>query len=252
MYPKDVYDDWIQAKYNNMMLTAGPHLHEGQHNTIIHRDYLDPHHPFGRHGIYLLCVVWISKGFHKWIHANANQAMKMGWLQPPYRGMPNDPKHPRPWCDNAEDRWPEEVKKFSLVPKECLTCEYDGRHWTPPKKEPPTIPDEQVWHNGKSWFTKETGEVPASQVAEPKALSIPEPKQETLKEIVITTKLQEYEPIKQPFLLQYKHIASGEWRIYAEFDDLASASLELKMSSRAGLESRLVYPDGRIIHPIQS
>lgn len=35
--------------------------------------------------------------FHLWIHQNENEAFRLGYLHPEYRGLKPNPNHPRPW-----------------------------------------------------------------------------------------------------------------------------------------------------------
>lgn len=58
---------------------------------------LEPHHPKGRGGQYLFCVIGLCHNCHEWTHANPNSAMAEGWLHPEYRGLKPDPQHPKPW-----------------------------------------------------------------------------------------------------------------------------------------------------------
>lgn len=48
---------------------------------------LEPHHPYGRSNDNLFKVVAICHACHEWIHANPNEAMDSGWLQPEIRGL---------------------------------------------------------------------------------------------------------------------------------------------------------------------
>lgn len=61
--------------------------------------HLEKHHYKGRahpNEFIYLCGEF-GCGKHKWIHSNENQAMKEGWLAPPYRGLPDNPNWPKPW-----------------------------------------------------------------------------------------------------------------------------------------------------------
>lgn len=61
--------------------------------------HIEKHHPFGRSkpDLYVyLCGEYGCK-FHKWIHENANEAYKIGWIQPLYKGLPDNPNWPKPW-----------------------------------------------------------------------------------------------------------------------------------------------------------
>lgn len=58
---------------------------------------LERHHPFGRHGKYLLVYCYVTKAVHSWIHDHASLARVDGWLQPPFSGQPYDPDSKRPW-----------------------------------------------------------------------------------------------------------------------------------------------------------
>lgn len=54
------------------------------------------HHPYGRGGEYLFMFVTLCSSCHTWIHENANEAYKLGWIQPEYRGFISQ-SHPKPW-----------------------------------------------------------------------------------------------------------------------------------------------------------
>ena len=60
---------------------------------------LEKHHPHGRSKpdvfVYLCGPFGCRK--HHWIHEHPNDAYKEGWLQPSYRGLKDDPNHPKPW-----------------------------------------------------------------------------------------------------------------------------------------------------------
>lgn len=76
--------------------------------------YMDRHHIFGREGIYLLAYLLIPSWQHIRIHGGERkQAMREGWLQPPYEGKPMDWNWPRPWDAAYEKDWPEELKRKS-------------------------------------------------------------------------------------------------------------------------------------------
>lgn len=140
--------NWIDRRYRCLMECSTGFLREAVHGRVIHRDFLDPHHPYGRKGKFLLCVVWILKPFHKWIHNNANKAMEIGWLQPKYRAAPYDPDYKRPWIADAEDTWPEEIRRLKNSVQNTLTNPLDEVDYNPPKTDEGwTIPSAEVWDN---------------------------------------------------------------------------------------------------------
>lgn len=57
----------------------------------------DRHHPYGR-GIYIAFWIPLCRACHDWIHKYPNKAMKLGWLQPEYRGQKGE-NHPTPWVE---------------------------------------------------------------------------------------------------------------------------------------------------------
>lgn len=74
--------------------------------------YADRHHPFGRHGLFLLCYIIRARELHDhWHGEGRKQAMRAGWLQPPFEGRPYDPAWPRPWAAEEEARWPEQFRR---------------------------------------------------------------------------------------------------------------------------------------------
>lgn len=60
-------------------------------------DNMDPHHPYGRARQNLFLVIRLHRHCHDYIHQNPNEAYRLGWLQPPIRGLAHDPRHPTPW-----------------------------------------------------------------------------------------------------------------------------------------------------------
>ncbi len=58
---------------------------------------LEPHHPMGRSGQNLFCVIGLCHDCHEWVHGSPNSALAEGWLQPEYRGLKSDPSYPKPW-----------------------------------------------------------------------------------------------------------------------------------------------------------
>lgn len=63
------------------------------------QDNLERHHPLGRSfpDIFIYLCNEYGCGFHKWIHENSNEAYKLGWIQPEYKGLKHDPNHPKPY-----------------------------------------------------------------------------------------------------------------------------------------------------------
>ncbi len=62
-----------------------------------HIGNMEPHHPYGRHGHWIMEFLWVCKTDHAWCHDNGTEARRMGWLQPPFWGQPDDPEWPKPW-----------------------------------------------------------------------------------------------------------------------------------------------------------
>ncbi len=62
-------------------------------------NHLEKHHPFGRSKPDIFVYICGEYGckIHRWIHENVNEAYKLGWIQPLYRGLPNNPNWPKPW-----------------------------------------------------------------------------------------------------------------------------------------------------------
>lgn len=66
-------------------------------------NHVEKHHYKGRaypNEFVYLCGEF-GCGFHKWIHLNENEAFKLGWLWPEYRGLPHDEKQKIPWKKQA-------------------------------------------------------------------------------------------------------------------------------------------------------
>lgn len=57
----------------------------------------DPHHPCGRAKNNIFKVIPLCRACHDWVHEHPNDAMLEGWLQPEYRGLGHNPKHPQPY-----------------------------------------------------------------------------------------------------------------------------------------------------------
>lgn len=95
---RDAAPDWVRCAFT------------GQ---IVHKFQCDPHHPFGRHGIFILLFFWVLKIWHNQFHAMATQSRALGWLQPPFEGKPYDPQSRRPWNEWAEEGWSVKYKQLA-------------------------------------------------------------------------------------------------------------------------------------------
>lgn len=103
--------EWL-VKYRTAKSLCPPFLRPADHpNTIVHRDTCDPHHPFGRSGNKVLAFVWVQKAMHNLIHDNGQWARRVGWLHPPFWGMPLNDGWPRPWPEECEKGWPEQYRR---------------------------------------------------------------------------------------------------------------------------------------------
>lgn len=70
---------------------------------------MEPHHPFGRQGYYIMVFCWIKRSLHEHIHANARWARDVGWLAPAYQGQPQAHDYLMPW-------WPGSLINEDLLP----------------------------------------------------------------------------------------------------------------------------------------
>ena len=75
--------------------------------------YESRHHPYGQQNAFILCYVIIPFHLHDKIHAKAQWAREVGWLQGPFEGRPYDPSAHRPWSIAQEDHWPAEYRRVS-------------------------------------------------------------------------------------------------------------------------------------------
>lgn len=102
-------ESWMK-QYREMCRTDTP-LQRDENGRLMHKDWLERHHPWGRIGERILAYVYITSELHEWIHAHSKEALSLGWLTPEYKGHVNSGKWPRPWSKQAEARWPASLKR---------------------------------------------------------------------------------------------------------------------------------------------
>lgn len=98
-------------KYAAAKNLGSAYMRCAQSGLLMHKSLCDPHHPFGQVGERIMAFLWISKSFHDHLHKFGKQSYAIGWLQPPFRGQPLDPNHPRPWPEILEQDWPDKYQR---------------------------------------------------------------------------------------------------------------------------------------------
>ena len=89
--------DRLRDEYRRLVREAAPYQTCAWTGDRLPKSQLHPHHPYGRHGRWVLEFVWLRPDKHDWIHAHPDEAYALGWLQPEYRGVLRQPGHPVPW-----------------------------------------------------------------------------------------------------------------------------------------------------------
>ena len=105
--------EW-QKKYSDAKKHGSCYVRPADRPFVLeHKQFCSPHHPFGRQGDKILAFLWMTWDGHNDKHDNAKKAYEDGWLHPPFRGMPLNPKHPRPWPVECEEHWPAKYRRVS-------------------------------------------------------------------------------------------------------------------------------------------
>ena len=90
-----------KRRYDKQVADDGSWVRSGETGVVVRSRGMERHHPFGRHGHYLLIYVYIPQPLHQWIHDHAHDARSQGWLQAPHWGGEYDPESYRPWKEGT-------------------------------------------------------------------------------------------------------------------------------------------------------
>lgn len=86
-----------KKRYEESLAKDSPLQRDASTGVPSFKERLEPHHPYGRKGKYMLIYCYINSSFHRWIHDHGTEARMRGWLQPKFDERPLDPNVPLPW-----------------------------------------------------------------------------------------------------------------------------------------------------------